>query len=163
MTGQTSQVKSIFVLFGFLAVCFGAAAFGSIFTNPQSDWYANLAKPSFQPPSWIFGPVWAVLYFLMAMAGWIVWGKAGGFKKVPGAMIAFAVQLCLNAVWSPFFFGMHNIAVAMVILFLLWAAILVTMLLFWRIDFRGCWLMVPYLAWVSFATILNYYIYILNQ
>jgi translocator protein len=144
---------------GFVVVSFAAAALGGVTTaGAVRDWYPTIAKPTWTPPSWIFGPVWTALYAMMAVAAWLVWRRVGW----GGALVWFAVQLALNAAWSPVFFGMHRIGLALVNIMLLWLAIAGTTVAFWRVVPVGGWLFVPYLAWVSFATALNFAIWRLN-
>ncbi len=118
------------------------------------DWYAALEKPSWNPPGWIFGPVWSALYVMMAVAAWLVW-KQGGFATQRKALGMFVAQLLLNALWTPLFFGMHLPGVAFAEILLLWLAIAVTLILFRSVNRTAAWLLFPYLAWVSFAAVLN--------
>jgi tryptophan-rich sensory protein len=136
-----------------------AAAFGSQFT--PDAWYSSLNKPPLHPPGWVFGPVWTVLYCLMAVAAGLVWSQAG-WKRASGAMILFFSQLILNAAWSPLFFGLKSPGLALVDIVLLECAILATMISFFRLRPLSGWLLVPYLAWVTFATYLNFMIWRLN-
>jgi benzodiazapine receptor len=139
-------------LFGFLAVCYGVAALGGISTAKEiPGWYAHLHKPGFTPPNWVFGPVWSLLYTLMAVAAWLVW-KARGAKLALGA---FWVQLGLNLAWSEAFFALHGLFASTVVIAMLWVVIVVTIVLFWRSSRTAGAMMVPYLAWVSYATALN--------
>lgn len=143
-------------LLGFVVACFSAAALGAL--TPPGAWYQELAKPSWNPPAWVFGPVWTTLYLAMAVAAWRVWRKPGA--KL--ALAAFALQLLLNAAWSPIFFGAHALGWALVEILCLLAAILWTMALFFR---RDCWaglLLVPYALWVAFASFLNATLWHLN-
>jgi len=136
-------------------------AFGAAFLGAQSgpgEWYAGLRKPSWNPPGWVFGPVWTVLYAAMAVAAWRVW-KAGDSRP---ALALYAVQLALNAAWSWLFFGLHRPGLAFVDIVALWAAILATTLAFFPKDRAAGWLMVPYLAWVSFAAVLNFTLWRMN-
>lgn len=142
-----------------LVVCFSPALTGALF--PPGAWYAGLHKPSWNPPGWVFGPVWSALYAMMALAAWLVWQR-GGFLAQRRALVCFIVQLALNAAWTPLFFGLHRPAVAFVELLMLWAAIAVTLRAFHRIDRLAGWLLVPYLAWVSFAAVLNFALWRLN-
>lgn len=151
---------SILGLAFWLAVCFGAAVIGSLFM--PGDWYAQLKKPTWNPPAWIFGPVWTVLYTLMAIAAWLVW-RRGGFAVHAGALASFLVQLLLNALWSPLFFGLRNPALAFLNILLLWAALAVTLHLFWKVRKLAGGLLVPYFGWVSFAAALNYTLWRLNS
>lgn len=123
-------------------------------------WYATLAKPALNPPAWIFGPVWAILYFLMGISLWLVW-KSGAVEKKK-AIRLFIIQLTLNAIWSPIFFGYHSIGNALAVIVLLWAAIVLTILLFKRVSKPAAWFLAPYILWVSFAAYLNFAIWILN-
>ena len=147
-----------------IAVCELAGIVGSVFTMPAiPGWYAGLAKPSFNPPNWIFGPVWTLLYAMMGLAAYLVYEK--GFKRpeVKKALAVFAAQLVMNTLWSIVFFGAHRILGAAVVIVLLWAMILATILLFHRISKAGAYLLVPYILWVSFATVLNASLYVLNR
>jgi translocator protein len=147
-----------------IAVCFAAAGIGSLFTDPEmGGWYARLIKPSWTPPNWVFGPVWSALYLMMAVAAWLVWREKGltGAAALPLAL--FAAQLVFNAAWSILFFGMHRIGLALADIMLLWSAILVTMLTFWRISPWAGALMLPYLLWVTYASALNYSIWKMNS
>ena len=140
-----------------------AGGIGSIFTTAKiPGWYANLAKPPLNPPSWVFGPVWTVLYTLMGLAAFLVWKRGGERKAVQQALMAFATQLFLNTVWSVLFFGLQRPDLALIDIVLLWIMIVVTMVLFARVSKISAWLLLPYLAWVSFATYLNYGIYVRN-
>ncbi len=150
------------VLVGFLAVTFGVSAVGGIFTSMgMPDWYMGLEKPAFNPPSWVFGPVWTILYAMMAVAAWLVW-RASGFQGARPALAMFFVQLALNLAWSGIFFGLQAPGWALVEIIILWAAILVTMILFFRHSTVAGWLMAPYLLWVTFAAVLNGAIWWLN-
>ena len=145
---------------GWLLLCFGAAAIGGLF--PPGAWYAGLNKPSWNPPSWLFGPVWSALYTMMAVADWLVW-KRGGFATQRTALTRFLVQLALNAAWSPLFFGLQWPGVAFAEILLLWLAILATLVSFWRVSPVASWLLAPYLAWVSFAAVLNFTLWRMNS
>ena len=145
-----------------VAICFTAAGLGGFVTAPNiPNWYADLAKPAWNPPSWVFGPVWSCLYLMMAVSAWLVWRRAG-FSEAKLPLALFAVQLGLNSLWSILFFGLHSPGLAAVDIILLWIAILATLITFWK---RSTWagiLLVPYLAWVSFAAVLNLVIWRLN-
>ncbi|SHF51229.1 TspO and MBR related proteins [Kaistia soli DSM 19436] len=145
-----------------LVVCFAAAAIGSAATLPSIPiWYEGLAKPDFNPPNWLFGPVWTILYALMAVALWrVVNNSAGATRR--RAVAIFSVQLILNAAWSVVFFGLHSITGGLITIALLDVAILATIAQFGRIDRLAGWLLVPYVIWVSFAALLNLAIFILN-
>ncbi|MBD3304472.1 tryptophan-rich sensory protein [Candidatus Woesearchaeota archaeon] len=153
-------MKKAYKLIISLIIPFLAAAIGSIFTaQTLSTWYATLQRPSFSPPSWIFSPVWSILFLLMGFSLYLVWKK--GIKTKTAATF-FGIQLGLNALWSVIFFGLQQPLWAFVEIIFLWAAILGTIITFYKIDRRAAYLLIPYLLWVSFAAILNYYIYILN-
>lgn len=128
------------------------------FLTAPGQWYAGLAKPSFNPPNWIFGPVWTILYVLIAIAGWRIWRVAPS----SGAMVAWWVQLALNFAWSPVFFAAQSVAMAFAIILAMWVAIVAFVVLARRIDTAASALFLPYLAWVSFATALNGAILYLN-
>ena len=146
-----------------VGVCFAAAAVGAMLTNPNvSGWYADLHKPPWTPPSWVFGPVWSLLYLLMGISAWQVWRKCGS-RPAAVPLVLFGIQLVLNMAWSGLFFGLRSPGAAFVEIVLLWCAILATMITFWRRAAPAGWLMLPYLAWVSFAAALNLAIWYLNQ
>jgi len=146
-----------------VGVCFAAAAVGVAFTSPNvPGWYAELAKPSWTPPGWVFGPVWSLLYLLMGVGAWQVWRKAGsGRAAVP--LVLFGIQLVLNAAWSGLFFGLRSPGAGLIEILVLWCAILATMIAFWRRSALAGLLMLPYLAWVGFAVALNLAIWKLNR
>lgn len=140
-----------------IGLCLGAGGLGSIFTTQAiPTWYATLNKPSFSPPNWVFGPVWIILYILMGISLYLVWQK----KKIPAI---FWIQLMLNVLWSIVFFGFKNSLLAFVDITALWIAIFLTIKAFSKINKLAGDLLWPYLAWVSFATILNLFIVILNS
>ena len=146
-----------------VGVCFAAAAVGARFTSPNvPGWYANLAKPSWTPPSWVFGPVWSVLYLLMAISAWQVWRRTG-LRTAMVPLALFGIQLVLNVAWSGLFFGLRRPGAALIEIVLLWVAILATMIAFRQRSALAGWLMLPYLAWVSFAVALNLAIWNLNR
>lgn len=153
-------MKQAVALIVSLAACFAAAGVGSLATTPNiATWYAGLAKPSWSPPNWIFGPVWTFLYISMAVAAWLVWRKGGLWQWALGL---FAVQLALNAAWSWIFFGFHMPGAALIEIVALLAAIGAATVAFWRQSPAAGLLMVPYLGWVAFATVLNHAIWRLN-
>jgi benzodiazapine receptor len=148
----------------FVLVCELAGFIGSVFTTPSiPGWYAGLAKPSFNPPNWVFAPVWTTLYALMGLSAYLVYEKSAKRKDVRKALAVFAGQLVLNALWSIVFFGAHMIFGAAVVIVLLWAMILESILLFSKISKTAALLLIPYFLWVSFATILNISLYVLNR
>ncbi len=145
-----------------VAVCFGAAAAGGAAIYPRIEgWYSALTKPSWTPPNWIFGPVWTVLYIAMAVAAWLVW-RQKGLPGARGALVLFALQLGFNVAWSWLFFGLRNPGLGFLDILLLWIAIAVTLVVFWRKSVAAGVLLVPYLAWVTFATALNFSIWQMN-
>ncbi len=127
------------------------------------SWYQTIQKPAWNPPYWIFGPVWTTLYILMGIALFLIWKKEGNNKLKKAAIILFAIQLVLNFFWSIIFFNQHQIGWALVEIVILWLSILLTIFVFAKIDKIAAWLMLPYIAWVSFATILNFTIWQLNK
>ena len=140
-----------------------AGGVGSLITiSAIPTWYATLAKPALNPPSWIFGPVWTTLYLLMGIAAFLIWNKGWDRKDVQKALGVFLLQLILNAIWSVIFFGLHSPFWAFVDIVLMWLAIISTMALFYRISRPAMWLLLPYILWVSFAAYLNYSILALN-
>lgn len=137
---------------------------GSFFTiSAIPIWYSALNKPSFAPPNYVFGPVWTILYTLMGISLYRIWTKGTKKKEVRDALKLFAVHLVFNATWSIVFFGMHNIPLSLVNIIVLWALIVMVMIKFYKIDKKASWILLPYLAWVSFAAILNYNIFLLNK
>jgi tryptophan-rich sensory protein len=148
-------------LYGFLLVTLAVGAVGSLFTTSQiPTWYAGLNRPSIAPPNWVFAPVWTTLYVLMAFAAWRVW-KVAGLRSA--AIAAFAVQLALNLAWSAIFFGLHNISGALAEIAVLDVAILITVILFFARDWLAGLMLLPYLAWTLFATLLTYGFWGLNR
>ena len=142
-----------------LVLTFSAAFVGSRF--PADDWYAGIRKPAWNPPNWLFGPVWGILYLLMAIAAWLVWRKSG-FAGAVLPLGLFVVQLGLNAAWSWIFFGRHQLGLALIEILALWGAILATLMAFWRLNPVSGILLVPYLLWVTFAAVLNLTLWRLN-
>lgn len=140
-----------------------AGAIGSVFTTSSvSLWYPTLVKPALNPPSWVFGPVWTVLYVLMGIAAFLVWRQGWERGDIKDALKIFALQLVLNVTWSVVFFGLLNPFLALINIVLLWCAILWTIVAFSHISRPAAWLLAPYLAWVTFATYLNAAIWLLN-
>lgn len=150
-------MKVWLVLAVWILISMSAGFIGSRF--PPGEWYQNLVKPPWNPPGWIFGPVWTLLYILMGIAAWMVW-KDRGFS-IP--VYFFMGQLVLNALWSYLFFGINRPDLAFLEIIVLWSAILVTMILFWRVRSTAGVLFVPYLLWVSFASVLNLTLWRLNS
>lgn len=148
-------------LIGWLAICFVAAAIGAVASIEASSFYLSLARPTWAPPASVFGPVWSILYTMMAVAAWLIW-REGGFRHARPALLLFLVQLTFNALWSWLFFAWHLGALAFIHILMLWVLIVATLVAFWRIRPLAGVLLVPYLVWVSFAVALNYSVWRLN-
>jgi translocator protein len=147
------------VLAGFLILCLAVGGGAGYFTAQSVvTWFPTLNKPFFNPPSWVFAPVWTTLYIMMAISAWLVWQK----QNSRSALILFFVQLALNFAWALLFFGMKSPILALIDIIAMWVAILATLLAFRKFSTFASWLLAPYLAWVSFATILNASIVWLN-
>jgi benzodiazapine receptor len=148
-----------------IAVPFLVGLAGTVFTTADSlgNWYANLNKPPFNPPNWIFGPVWTTLYIMMGISAFLVWQKGCDKKPVRVALVCFIVQLTLNAIWTPLFFGLHYPLLGLADIILLLFAVIVTVFYFFKISAPAALLLIPYLLWISFATVLNAAIYLLNR
>lgn len=150
------DIDPLLALAGFVIVCFVTATTGAAFR--PGAWYERLSKPSWRPPNRLFAPVWTVLYLMIGVAGWLAWREVG-FAGAPLAFTFYAAQLLLNAAWTPLFFGLHRPDLALFDIALLWLAIAGTILGFAAIHTGAALLLVPYLAWVSFATALNFAIW----
>lgn len=133
-----------------------------MFNSETAVWYANLTKPFFTPPNSIFGPAWTILYILMATSAYLIWKKGFKNKEVKEALKLFGIQLLLNIIWTPLFFGIKDFSLAFVDIIALWYYIYLTVKSFAKINKTASYLLYPYLAWVSFATLLNFSIWILN-
>ncbi len=156
-------MSNILKLFIAIVASQGAGVVGSIFTRDAvKTWYYELSKPVFAPPSWVFGPVWTLLYLLMGIAAYLVWRE--GFKTpyVKIALVVFVVQLVLNTLWSIIFFNFKSPGAAFIEIIILWLCIAVNIYFFSKVSGTAGWLLVPYILWVSFAAVLNYFIYALN-
>lgn len=151
-----SKIHHGLALACFVFVTFCAPLAGA-FSLP-GEWYLALNKPSWNPPAWIFGPAWTLLYTLMAIAAWLVWRRNGWGRP----LMLYFVQLLLNAAWTPVFFGAHELGWALGVIVLLWIAILATLLSFSRVSRLAACLLWPYLAWVTFATVLNFTLWQMN-
>lgn len=140
-----------------------AGAIGSAFTfTGIESWYAYLNKPSFNPPNWIFGPVWTTLYILMGVSLYLIWQKGLKDKYIRKSFKIFIIQLIFNSLWSVVFFGMQSPGLALFIIIVLWSLILTLIIRFYKIKKIAAYLLIPYILWVSFASILNFSIWILN-
>jgi benzodiazapine receptor len=158
-----SRARTIIALVAVLAVPVVIGAVSGLSTaDSVSPWYLEIARPSFTPPSWVFGPVWTTLYLAMGFAAFLVWRSGPGEREVRIALWAFVIQLVLNGIWTPLFFGVRNLGLAFAEILVLWVAIAVTLLLFRRRSLLAGALLVPYLAWVSFAAVLNFSFWRLN-
>ena len=162
------KLRSALVLVAFLAISFGVAALGSLATIQNVDgWYATAEKAAWNPPNAIFGPVWTLLYTLMSVAAWLVWRERKRVDVRP-ALTLYVVQLVLNALWTPVFFGLFPaiggpaLWIALAIILALDVLVLLTMLRFWPVRKAAAWMLVPYCAWVLFATTLNAALAVLN-
>jgi tryptophan-rich sensory protein len=146
----------------FVAACLLIGVAGGIATGSSvTTWYVGLSKPSWNPPDWVFGPVWTVLYVMMGVSVWLVWRRRHEAETRVG-MVLFGLQLILNAAWSAIFFGMQQPGWAAAEVVALWLSIMATIVAFARISKPAAWLLVPYLAWVSFASVLNFTIWRMN-
>lgn len=153
--------NQILGLFAWLALAFATATVGALASIHAQDFYAALTNPDWAPPAWLFGPVWSLLYLLMAIAAWLVWRK-DGLRGARLALTLFVAQLALNALWSWLFFSWHLGAAAFIDILLLWLLILATLATFWRVHVLAGVLLLPYLAWVSFAAALCLAVWRLN-
>ena len=145
-------------------LCQFAGAIGSVYTaSSLENWYLLLEKPAFNPPSWVFFPAWVILYTLMGISFYLVWEKGLQEQEIKMGMLIFGIQLGLNAFWSFLFFGLKSPYYAFVEIVLLWLAIFLTILKFRKISKIASYPLFPYILWVSFAMLLNYYIWILNS
>lgn len=153
-------VRSTLGLLGWVGLCFAAASTGALF--PPGEWYVGLTKPSWNPPAWVFAPVWTTLYLMMAVAAWRIW-KRGGFGAQRRLLVLFLLQLALNAAWTPLFFGLRRPGLALLEIVFLGLALAATIVAFRPVDRIAAWLLGPYLAWVCFATVLNGALWRLNS
>ncbi len=161
--GETKLIESVPILIGSIILCNLAGFLGALVTiTGPGSWYDMLVKPSFNPPSWLFGPVWTLLYILMGISLYLVLmaRRRGSDTRIP--LILFGIQLALNTLWSFLFFGLQSPATGLAGIIVLWVVIGATIVTFFRISRPAALLLIPYFAWVSFASILNYAIYTLN-
>ena len=156
-----SKSRQALGLVGWLLVAFAAAAAGGLASANAGDFYSELVRPTWAPPGWLFGPVWSVLYALMGIAAWLVW-RARGFSGARAALFLFIAQLAVNALWTWLFFVWREGALAFAEIVLLWLMIAATIGLFWRVSKLAAVLLVPYLGWVSFASVLSFATWRLN-
>ncbi len=151
--------RALAALAGWLLLTFSASATAVFIAD--NDWYAGLTKPAWNPPGWLFGPVWTILYAMMAVAAWRVWLQ-GGWTRQKAALGLYLLQWSLNALWTQLFFSLHRPGWALTEILVLLAAILATLRTFWRVDRPAALLLLPYAAWVAFASVLNWTIWRLN-
>jgi tryptophan-rich sensory protein len=157
------QQRPVATAVAVVLACVLLGAAGGLITAPQiQSWYTTIQKPGFTPPNWVFGPVWTLLYALQGVAAWLLWRSGVDNRATRIALGLFGVQFLLNLAWSPAFFGLESPLLGLVVILPLLAAILATMAAAWRVDRRATLLLVPYVAWVGFATALNYAIWSLN-
>ena len=153
---------SLVSLLPFVVVCFTAAGIGSLVTNSSvKTWYAELHRPAWTPPNWIFGPVWTALYLMMAISAWLVW-REWSWSASRFALTLFGIQLALNILWSIVFFGWRKPGPAFGEILLLWMMIIATAVAFYPLSLLAAWLLLPYIAWVAFASYLNFLIWQMN-
>ena len=160
-TLPASRTRQTLGLIGWLLLAFAAAAVGGLASASAGTFYAELVRPPWAPPGWLFGPVWSVLYVLMGISAWLVW-RARGFAGASGALLVFVVQLAVNALWTWLFFVWRQGGLAFAEILLLWVLIAATIGLFRRISRLSAVLLLPYLAWVSFAAVLTLSMWRLN-
>jgi benzodiazapine receptor len=154
----------VFKLIVSIVVCQLAGVIGGFFTaSSVNTWYASLTKPSFNPPNWLFSPVWITLYVLMGVAFFLVWRQGLRTEGVQNALYIFGVQLILNALWSIVFFGLKMPLAGFIVIVILWGFILIALMKFRKISKLAGILLVPYLLWVSFAGVLNFFLWYLNR
>lgn len=159
---ERTKTRDFIGLAGFAVVCLAVSAIGGAITSTTVDtWYQEIAKPRFNPPDWVFAPVWTTLYILIAIAGWRVWRSARTLARSL-ALVAYAIQLVLNLAWSFLFFGLRRIDLALIEIFVLLVAIVFTSHLFWKIDRPAAAMFIPYVIWVAYATALNFELWRLN-
>jgi len=160
-TAALSRNRRLAGLAGWLLLCFAVSAIGALASIQAQAFYGQLVQPDWAPPGYVFGPVWTILYAMMAIAAWLVWCK-GGFRENRLALSLFLAQLAVNALWSWLFFAWFLGALAFADIMLLWLLIATTLWAFWRRHLLAGMLMLPYLFWVSFAAMLNFSVWQLN-
>ncbi len=158
---RLSLRKQVLGLAGWIVLTFAAAAIGAVASAQAGTFYQQLERPAWAPPAWLFAPAWTVLYLLMAIAAWLVW-RAHGWRRAGTALGLFVVQLAANAMWTWLFFVWHQGALAFAEIVLLWALIVGTIVAFWRLQSLAAVLLLPYLAWVTFAGALTFATWKLN-
>ena len=156
---RNTKAMQVSALVGWLLLTFSATATSAFVKT--GGWYAELAKPAWNPPSWVFGPVWTALYIMMAVAAWLVW-REGGWKAQRGPLTLYLVQWALNVLWTPLFFGLQRPGLAFAEILVLAVALCATLIAFWKVRSSSALLLVPYALWTTFATVLNFTIWRLN-
>ncbi|MEH3141031.1 MAG: tryptophan-rich sensory protein [Mycobacterium kyogaense] len=161
-THHPPRSKNVIALAISVAAVVVASTLGGLASATSAEDYAKLQQPGWAPPSWVFGPVWTLLYTMMAVAAWLVW-RSGPLRDTRPALVAYAAQLVLNAAWTPLFFGLGWRGIAFAELSVLWLILIGTVVLFFRRSTTAGWLLVPYLAWTTFALCLNFAVWQLNS
>ena len=147
-----------------VSACLLTGFLGSYATRDSiTSWYAELSRPSFTPPDWTFGVVWPILYVMMGISAFLAWNVGIDKREVKVALCVFVLQLILNGLWTPIFFGLHLIGLALVEIIMMWVAILLTIFVFWRVSKSAALLLLPYVLWVSFAVVLNASLFLFNR
>ena len=160
---KNGRLRYVFKLIISIVVCQCAGLIGSIFTTPAiTTWYAAIEKPAFTPPNWLFAPAWVTLYLLMGISASLVWRRGLADTKIRTALLVFLAQLVLNVLWSVVFFGLESPLYGAIVIAVLWIAIILTIIKFFRISTPAGALLLPYIGWVTFAATLNVSILILN-
>ena len=155
-----SLLNKIFSLLTFIILAFGASAWGGLVTNLYKEpWYSTIIKPSFNPPDWVFAPIWIILYLAMSFAIWLIWINPKRSEKV---IYIYFIHLLINGSWSLFFFGLHLILVSLIIIAIIIFFVVWLIKLYYPINKLSSFMMIPYLMWLSYAFVLNFYIFILN-
>jgi tryptophan-rich sensory protein len=149
------------LLIGFIIGCNLIGSIGALWTSSDTDWYKSLNKPKFNPPSWVFSPVWTIIFTLMGIALYFIWNSPNSNIRTI-ALILFAIQFIFNILWNYFFFGINNPFLSLIEIFALLGLILLTGIYFFIVNINSGYLIIPYFIWVSFATFLNYHIWKLN-
>lgn len=161
-TSKLLKARPIWILCLFLALCLSVGIIGGFATNSSvTTWYPTLMKPTWTPPSWVFGPVWTVLYVLIALCGWLIYMQPSSPARSK-ALLFFGIQLVLNLIWSPLFFGLQSPLLGLITIVLLWIAILATLFSLWKVSRLAAALWLPYTIWVTYALTLNAAIYVMN-
>jgi len=159
---RTSDFKLLPLIIS-IAITLSIAGIASYFTIPQIQvWYTFLQKPSFNPPNWLFGPVWTILYIMIGVSAYLIWQRRERSIDYINSEYSYFLQLLFNLSWSIVFFGLHQILAALIVIIALWLSIVSNIFFFSKVSRLAAWLLVPYLLWVSFAALLNLYIYLLN-